>query len=185
MSRQLINDFERGPLETARSDDALRLSREPRWHHDLCTRLHWSRVPRQRIRIRPAPRKSSRRHRRRAGSTGAHWAPRRVQLGWEGSRRHEWSKGGRRRAEPSYGRRFGPRWPLRASERVGARRMPVALTGHGGRRRRRRDGTRKRPSRLPAFPETNFLRKFIDTNRHAGRHGAPSGQAGAYPLAAS
>jgi hypothetical protein len=34
--------------------------------------VHWSRVPRQRIRIRPAPRKSSRRHRRCAGSTGAH-----------------------------------------------------------------------------------------------------------------
>ena len=76
----------------------------------------------------------------------------------KGSRRHEWSKGGRRRAEPSYGRQFGPRLPLRASERVGARRMPVALTGHGGRRRRRRDGTRKRPSRLPAFPGTRTER---------------------------
>eukprot|EP00966_Prymnesium_polylepis_P117893 2725772-Prymnesium_polylepis.1 len=29
-----------------------------------------------------------------------------------------------------------------------------------------------------------FLRKFIDTNRLAGRHGAPSGQAGTCPLAA-
>ena len=64
------------------------------------------------------------------------------------------SKGGRRRAEPSYGRRFGPRWPLHASERVRGWRMPVALTGHGERRRQPRDRTRRRPSRLPAFPGT-------------------------------
>eukprot|EP00966_Prymnesium_polylepis_P191006 4426661-Prymnesium_polylepis.1 len=32
--------------------------------------------------------------------------------------------------------------------------MPVALTGHGGRRRQPRDGTRRRPSWLPAFPRT-------------------------------
>eukprot|EP00966_Prymnesium_polylepis_P208986 4841439-Prymnesium_polylepis.1 len=37
--------------------------------HDLRTRHQVSRVQRQCIRIRPAPRKSSRRHRRRAGST--------------------------------------------------------------------------------------------------------------------
>eukprot|EP00966_Prymnesium_polylepis_P108132 2503639-Prymnesium_polylepis.1 len=35
--RQAINEFQRGPLETARSDYALRLSREPRNHYDLCT----------------------------------------------------------------------------------------------------------------------------------------------------